>query len=89
MTYDQRQTLKKVEGRNVKKLVKRAKIIKRKKGDVRSKWDRQCKEKSKNKKIGKKCKEEKERLGAAIAQWIHLRLPSCRPGFDSRRFYHL
>ena len=31
--------------------------------------------------------------GAAIAQWIHLRLPSCRPGFDSQAlhlcFYHL
>ena len=23
-------------------------------------------------------------MGAAIAQWIHLRLPSCRPGFDSQ-----
>ena len=22
--------------------------------------------------------------GAAIAQWIHLRLPSCRPGFESQ-----
>ena len=24
------------------------------------------------------------KLGAAIAQWIRLRLPSCRPGFESR-----
>ena len=23
-------------------------------------------------------------MGAAIAQWIRLRLPSCRPGFDSQ-----
>ena len=23
-------------------------------------------------------------MGAAIAQWIHLRLPSCRPGFKSQ-----
>ena len=22
--------------------------------------------------------------GAAIAQWIHLRLPSCHPGFESQ-----
>ena len=22
--------------------------------------------------------------GAAIAQWIHVRLPSCRPGFESQ-----
>ena len=31
--------------------------------------------------------------GSAIAQWIHLCLPSCRPGFESQahhqRFYHL
>ena len=33
-----------------------------------------------------------EDWGAAIAQWIRLRLPSCRPGFESQahhpRFYH-
>ena len=32
------------------------------------------------------------RRGAAIAQWIRLRLPSCRPGFESQahhlNFYH-
>ena len=26
----------------------------------------------------------KDREGAAIAQWIRLRLPSCRPGFESQ-----
>ena len=25
--------------------------------------------------------------GAAIAQWIHLRLSSCRPGFESQAFH--
>ena len=28
------------------------------------------------------------RRGAAIAQWIRLRLPSCRPGFESQA-HHL
>ena len=25
--------------------------------------------------------------GAAIAQWIHLCLPSCRPGFESQAYH--
>ena len=32
--------------------------------------------------------EELEHGGAAIEQWIHLCLPSCRPGFESQA-YHL
>ena len=24
------------------------------------------------------------KLGAAVAQWIRMRLPSCRPGFESQ-----
>ena len=26
-------------------------------------------------------------MGAAIAQWIRLHLPSCRPGFESQAHY--
>ena len=26
-------------------------------------------------------------MGAAIAQWIRLRLPSCRPGFESQAYF--